>query len=291
MANLRDILRRIKSVRNTAQITKAMQLVSSAKMKRAQNQALSGRKYIGSLAYVFANLRDSIETGMHPFLAEGAGDRSLVLVISTDKGLCGALNTNLYRRIKELDTPNTDYIAIGKKLGTILKKMGKNVIASWTIPDPVPVISLQPVFLHIRSLYLAGKYKKVSIAYSQFVNTLVQRPDICQLLPIRGEELDVLSALGSEHERPLDDFTNFTLEPDAQGVLSAILPLFVFYDILQRVLDARASEHSARMVSMKAATENAQEIIKELNLVYNKARQTAITSELTEISSAMKAME
>lgn len=289
MANLRDIQRRIKSIGNTSQITKAMQLVASAKMRRAQEQALSGRNYIGALAYVFAHLRENIDRDLHPFLTEGKGDRELVLVIGPDKGLCGALSTNLYKEIKKNISPNADFITIGKRLDSILTKTRHNVEARFTLNDPVALLELRTVFLLIRQDYLSGKYKKVSVAFTRYVNTLVQKPIVEQLLPIREEQLDRLAALGNQESEK--NYPDFTLEPGAQELLAAILPLFVFYDIAQMVFEARASEHSARMVSMKAATENAQDIINDLTLVYNKARQTAITSELTEISSAMKAME
>lgn len=289
MANLRDIQRRIKSVGNTSQITKAMQLVASAKMRRAQEQALSGRNYIGALAYVFAHLRESIDKDLHPFLQETQGEKELVLVISPDKGLCGALNTNLYKEIKNTVARDADFITIGRRLDTILTKTRHNVIARFSIGDPVALIELKAVFMLIRSEFLSGKYAKVSVAFTRYVNTLVQKPVVEQLLPIRESQLDTLAALG--HRENEGVYPDFTLEPGPQELLSAILPLFVFYDIVQMAFEARASEHSARMVSMKAATENAQDIINDLTLVYNKARQTAITSELTEISSAMKAME
>ena len=289
MPNLRDIQRRIKSVGNTSQITKAMQLVASAKMRRAQEQALSGRTYLGALAYVFAHLRENIDKDLHPFLLDGKGDRELVLAISPDKGLCGALNTNLYKEIKQNFPANADFITIGKRIDSYLTKTRHNVIARFAIGDPVALIDLKAVFMMIRQEFLSGKYNKVSVAFTRYVNTLVQKPVVEQLLPIREEQLDKLSEMGHQEREGIQ--TNFTLEPGPQELLAAILPLFVFYDVVQMVFESRASEHSARMVSMKAATENAQDIISDLTLVYNKARQTAITSELTEISSAMKAME
>lgn len=293
MANSRDIQRRIKSIGNTSQITKAMQLVSSSKMRRAQEQALAGRHYISALATVFAQLNESIDPDISPFLREGEGDRELMLVISTDKGLCGSLNTNLYKKLKSAHSSKTDYITIGKKLGVLLRKLmpAESMLGHYVIVDPVRLIALKPVFMQIRELFLTGKYARVYVVYTEYINTLVQMPQVAQLLPIRTEQLDKITHLSQENARLGETTGDFVLEPSGKGILREILPLFVFYDILQMLLEARASEHSARMVSMKAATENAQEIIKSLTLVYNKARQTAITSELTEISSAMKAME
>lgn len=289
MANLRNIQRRIKSVRSTSQITKAMQLVASSKMKKAQNQAISGRDYIAALAYVFAHLRNSISEESHPFLSPGKGDKELVLIIGTDKGLCGALNANLFKEIKDRSLEQTDFLAIGAKISTMLKRTRRNVELGPILPDPVPLVSLSGVYKQIEKAFLSGTYSKVTIVYSQFINTLVQKPASVQLLPIEAEQLDQLAEMGKREMG--DNFSEFILEPSPEKVLEALLPLLVLYDIYQMALEARASEHSARMVSMKAATENAQDIIKELTLVYNKERQSAITSELTEISSAMQAME
>lgn len=289
MANLRNIQRRIKSVRSTSQITRAMQLVASSKMKKAQNQAVAGRDYIAALAYVFAHLRHNISAESHPFLAPGKGDKELVLIIGTDKGLCGALNANLFKEIKDKPLEKTDYIAIGAKIASMLRRTRRNVDLGPALPDPVPLVSLSGVYKQIEKAFLSGKYSKVSIVFSKFINTLVQKPASVQLLPIGEEQLDQLAEMG---KRQMEETgSEFVLEPSAEEVLQAILPLLVLYDIYQMSLEARASEHSARMVSMKAATENAQDIIKDLTLVFNKERQTAITSELTEISSAMQAME
>lgn len=290
MANLRNIQRRIKSVRSTSQITNAMQLVASSKMRKAQNQALAGRDYIAALAYVFDRLRNNITLESHPFLREGKGTRELVLIIGTDKGLCGALNANLFKEIKDYSLENTDYIAIGTKIASMLKRTRRTVEMGPSLPDPVPLVSLSGLYKQVESAFLSGKYAKVSIIYTEFVNTLVQKPAKVQLLPIEHEQLDQLAEMG-KRDADEESSTDFVLEPSPKKLLSAILPLLILYNIYQMALEARASEHSSRMVSMKAATENAQDIIKELTLVYNKVRQTAITSELTEISSAMQAME
>ena len=292
MASSRDIQRRIKSIGNTSQITKAMQLVSSSKMRRAQEQALAGRHYISALALVFARLQEDLDLDIHPFLKEGKGERELLLVISTDKGLCGALNVNLYKKLKPYLTEKTDVITVGKKLGVLLRKLlpANQLKSHYTLADPVPLIELKPIFMQIRELFFSGEYKRVRIAYTSYINTLVQTPEVAQLLPIAPEQLQSLIDL-AKHNKEHEESIDYVLEPSKTAILQEIMPLFVFYDIYQMVLEARASEHSARMVSMKAATENAKDIIKSLTLVYNKARQSAITAELTEISSAMRAME
>jgi len=250
MANLRDIRRRIKSVKNTAQITRAMQLVAAAKMKKAQDQALAGREYAAHLTQVLFDIRKNFTEESHPLLEHRDGNRELVLVI-----------------------------------------------ADFTVKDPVPFSQTRPIAKFITQQFLEGNYDKVSIAFTSFVNTLRQEPEVVTLLPIQGHrkgEEQAYEAIGegfSVEEHIKDAFRDYTFEPDAATVLAAILPLYVNYEVFQAHVEARASEHSARMVAMKSATDNAKKFIKELTLEYNKLRQGAITAELLEITTAMKAME
>jgi F-type H+-transporting ATPase subunit gamma len=288
MANLRDIRRRIKSVKNTAQITRAMQLVAAAKMKKAQDQALAGREYSSHLTQVLVDIRQNFSEESHPLLEKREGNRELVLVISTDKGLCGPLNTNLARKLRALASPDADYVTVGRKLRVLLEKLGSNVIADFVVKDPVPFAQTRPIAKFLTEQFLAGKYDKVSIAFTNFINTLRQEPEVLTLLPIREQaNAEVFGADTITADRGHD----FTFEPNAAEVLAAILPLYVNYEVFQAHVESRASEHSARMVAMKSATDNAKKFIKELTLEYNKLRQGAITAELLEITTAMKAME
>jgi F-type H+-transporting ATPase subunit gamma len=288
MANLRDIRRRIKSVKNTAQITRAMQLVAAAKMKKAQDQALAGREYSSHLTQVLVDIRQNFSEESHPLLEKREGNRELVLVISTDKGLCGPLNTNLARKLRAVASPDADYVTVGRKLRVLLEKLGSNVIADFVVKDPVPFAQTRPIAKFLTEQFLAGKYDKVSIAFTNFINTLRQEPEVLTLLPIREQaNAEVFGADTITADRGHD----FTFEPNAAEVLAAILPLYVNYEVFQAHVESRASEHSARMVAMKSATDNAKKFIKELTLEYNKLRQGAITAELLEITTAMKAME
>jgi len=297
MANLRDIRRRIKSVKNTAQITRAMQLVASAKMKKAQDQALAGRDYAQQLTQMLFDIRRNFTEESHPLLQQREGNRELVLVISTDKGLCGPLNTNLARKLKALTAPDAHFVTVGRKLRIYCEKLGNKVIADFTVKDPVPFAQTRPIAKFISQQFLDGHYDKVSIAFTSFVNTLRQEAEVVTLLPIQGHRAGQEQAFESvgkgfsveQHQQ--DPFLDYTFEPDATEVFAAILPLYVNYEVFQAHVEARASEHSARMVAMKAATDNANKFIKELTLEYNKLRQGAITSELLEITTAMKAME
>ena len=298
MANLRDIRRRIKSVKSTAQITKAMELVAAAKMKKAQNQALAGRDYADKLNKVLVNLKSNTEEESHPLLAKREGTKELMLVISTGRGLCGGLNTNLYKKVIASSTADTQYVTSGKKLRQSLAKAGKELVADWEVADPVPFNDAKPIAKFLTEKFLSGEYDKISVAFNNFVSTLTQTPWVSQLLPIEASglaEKQEYEGVGNDKIGETDKAealgTDYEFEPNAEGVLDKLLPLYINFQIYQMLVEARASEHSARMVAMKAATDNAKSMIKDLTLEYNKARQAAITAELLEITTAMKAME
>jgi F-type H+-transporting ATPase subunit gamma len=281
MANLRDIRRRIKSVKNTAQITRAMQLVAAAKMKKAQDQAIAGREYSKQLSGVLQDISEGFSDATHALLEKRTGSRELVLLISTDKGLCGAINTNLAKIVRKETSDKADYVTVGRKLRIMMEKLGRNVIADFSVKDPVPFADARAIAGLLSRQFLDGSYDKVSVAYTRFVNTMSQQPEVVQLLPV-------------EPPTTHDDVTHtndFLFEPSPKDVLAAILPLYINFRVFQAIGEARASEHSARMVAMKSATDNAKKFIKELTLDYNKLRQGAITAELLEITTAMKAME
>jgi len=285
VANLRDIRRRIKSVKNTAQITRAMQLVAAAKMKKAQDQALAGREYADELTKVLANIASGGESRLsHPLLDRREGSRELVLVISTDKGLCGPLNTNLARHYRGLIEKESQYVTVGRKLRIFTEKTGGRILADFTVKDPVAFSEARAIAKFLTREFTSGNFDKVTIAFTRFINTLTQEPDTITLLPVQPPALDAKASAGPESP-------DIKFEPSPADVLDSILPLYVNYQVYQSLLEARASEHSARMVAMKAATDNAKKFIKELTLEYNKVRQAAITAELLEITTAMKAME
>jgi F-type H+-transporting ATPase subunit gamma len=281
VANLRDIRRRIKSVKNTAQITRAMQLVAAAKMKKAQDQALAGRDYANELNGVLQDISEGFSEVTHPLLEKRSGGRELVLVISTDKGLCGPINTNLAKVLRKETAADADFVTVGRKLRVMLEKLGRNIVADFSVKDPVPFADARAIASLLSKQFLDGTYDKVSVAYTRYVNTLSQQPEVVQLLPV----------IPPTNYADATDTNDFLFEPSPADVLSAILPLYVNFRVFQTLLEARASEHSARMVAMKAATDNAKKFIKELTLEYNKLRQGAITAELLEITTAMKAME
>ena len=286
MASLRDIKRRIKSVRNTSQITKAMQMVASAKMRRAQELALKGRVYICALSRVFKHLRESIAEGSVQLMEKRETGKHLVIVVSTDRGLCGGLNTNLFKEVLTQCPAEADYLTIGGKLNPQFARVGRKLVATFAIGDTVEEAEMKAILDFIRKGFMDGTYNRVTVVYQKFINIMVQCPQVVDILPIKPEELLKLAeeAEGEEH-------AEFLLEPSPTTLLKSILPLYFANLLTQMVLEGKASEQSARMVAMKSATENAKTLIGELTLKYNKARQAQITNELLEITTAMKAME
>lgn len=304
MANLRDIRRRIKSVKNTAQITKAMQLVAASKMKKAQDQAMAGRPYADLLNDVLVNLKEQTNEEDHPLLKENKGDKELIILISTDKGLCGGLNTNLFRVVTENSLGNVDYVTIGRKGAQFLARSKKELLADFKIDDPVPFLESKQISEFATEKFLSGEYARVRVAFTNFVNTMTQDPMIETLLPISpidlGTEKDYMKDMGPSHvaggqpdlpKDPHAEYGGYIFEPSPAAVLDTTVPQYVNYQLYQMILESRASEHSARMVAMKAATDNANDMIKDLTLDYNKQRQAAITAELLEITTAMRALE
>lgn len=293
MANTRDIRRRIKSVKNTSQITKAMEMVSASKMRRAQQAAMAGRSYSELLNSVLVSLRDRVDTTAHPLLSVRDVKKSLVLLITSDKGLCGALNTNVLREAAQLNQETTEFVAVGRKGASFLARTGGQMIADFSLPDRPTFLQTKAISKFCLEKFLSGEVDNVVILYSKFVNTLTQRPLMSELLPITAEKVaGVLPSPNavSSVSPTTSEAGEYLFEPDSQQVLNTILPYYFHFEIFQKILDARASEQSARMVAMKAATDNAKSLVGDLTLEYNKARQAAITTELLEITTAQMAL-
>jgi F-type H+-transporting ATPase subunit gamma len=282
-ANTRDIRRRIKSIKNTSQITKAMQMVAAAKMRKAQQAALAGRPYSELLHKVLASVGERSERS-NPLLASRPVKKELILVISTDKGLCGALNTNLFRELGKYDAAKTTYVAAGRKGAQYLARSKQSMLADFAMKDAPTFAETKVISKYCMEQFLAGAVDKVSVAYTHFVSTLTQTPTIKTILPLSPEEVE-----GAVAPKP-DTGGDYLYEPGAEEVLGALLPHYVHFQIYQMTLDSRASEHSARMIAMKNATDNAKQLIKDLTLEYNKVRQAAITTEILEIATAQMAM-
>jgi F-type H+-transporting ATPase subunit gamma len=293
MPSTRDIRRRIKSVKNTAQITKAMQLVAAAKMKKAQDQASNGRAYAEMLNKVLVNLKEQAEEGIHPFFTESKGEKTLVLLIASDKGLCGALNTNLFKKLLTTQIEgHVDYVTIGKKAVQAINRLRRNLLADFPIKDPAKFAEVRAVGRFVQDKFRTGEYKKVLVVFNNFINTVTIVPTVEQLLPVNPVTLGGKRDFGHAVETPSATASNeYTFEPSAAVVFETVLPQYVNDTVYQMVLESRASEHSSRMVAMKNATDNAKQMIKDLSLEYNKLRQAAITNELLEITTAKMALE
>ena len=290
MANTQDIRRRIKSIRNTAQITKAMQMVAASKMRKAQNVALAGRPYSTLMNRVLVSLQQRTDSKLHPLLQIREVKKELVVVISTDKGLAGALNTNLLREAANFDPNKTSYVVVGRKARQFLARTRRDMMADFELKDAPAFSETKAIARFCVEKFLSGEVDKVSVLFTHFINTINQKPVVRTLLPISSFEMTQATAEGAAAQDGTDPMIGYLFEPTAERVLEVMLPYYLHYQVFQMILDARASEHSARMVAMKNATDNAKQFIKDLTLEYNKMRQASITTELLEISTAQMAV-
>jgi F-type H+-transporting ATPase subunit gamma len=282
MASQRDIRRRIGAVRNIKQITRAMQFVAASKLKRAQDSTLAARPYAEKIDEVLADLAAILSGEEHPLLARRGEGKRLVVLITTDRGLAGPLNTNTIRfAAQEITSHPGDLtvVTVGRKGRDAMRRARVPLEAHFegfgdrpTFADVLPLARL------ITDDYLAGLFARVDIIYSHFVSTLVQRPTVDSLLPIEPTQ-DTEGIPGRQ----------FIFEPSPANVLEQLLPRYVATRLFQAVLEGKASEESSRMVAMKNATENAEELIEDLTLSYNKVRQANITREMIEIASGAQA--
>lgn len=283
MASQRDIRRRIGAVKNIKQITRAMQFVAASKLKRAQDATLASRPYSEKLDEVLADLAAVLGEADHPLLAERPeGGKRLIVLITTDRGLAGPLNTNTIRFASReiLDHPgDLTVVTVGRKGRDAMRRAGVPLEAHFAgFGDRPSFADTLPLARLLTDDFLMGDYGRVDVIYSRFVSTLVQKPDMFQLLPI-PETKDTEGIPGNQ----------FIFEPGAAAVLEQLVPRYVATRIFQAVLEAKASEESSRMVAMKNATENAEDLIEDLTLSYNKVRQANITREMIEIASGAQA--
>jgi F-type H+-transporting ATPase subunit gamma len=283
MASQRDIRRRIGAVKNIKQITRAMQFVAASKLKRAQDATLAARPYSEKLDEVLADLAAVLGESDHPLLSEGDPDaKRLIVLVTTDRGLAGPLNTNTIRFASHeiLAHPgDLTVVTVGRKGRDAMRRAGVPLEAHFAgFGDRPTFADVLPLARLITDDFLAGSYGRVDIIYSRFVSTLVQRAEMFQLLPIRATE-DTEGIPGNQ----------FIFEPGPATVLEQLVPRYVATRLFQAVLEAKASEESSRMVAMKNATENAEDLIEDLTLSYNKVRQSNITREMIEIASGANA--
>jgi len=287
MASIRILRRRIKSAKNIAQITKAMQLVAASRMKKAQAAAIAGKEYAQKIYEMVTELAARTEVTNHPYLVRPSvltGKRLLIL-ISTTKGLCGGLNSNLFRYCLKA-YPNfqkNDIITLGKKGTGLVVRLGATPKADFS--DTVPFVTAVPAVVDmIVQEYLAGQYDGVDIIFNEFKSAMRQTPKHKTILPLTLE-------VASDEKKEDSDFSEFLIEPSKKEVFDALLPHYLENQVRDAVLQAEASEQSARMIAMQNATDNALSLIDGLTLLYNKERQSKITFEIADIVTARLAVE
>jgi F-type H+-transporting ATPase subunit gamma len=277
LANIRLIKRRIRGVQSTAKITKAMEMIAASKMRKAQERGLEGRPYTEKITQVISALAaNPQDRAQHPLLKERPVKNAMLVHVTPDRGLSGGLVSNLNRKaaafITEQGLP-VSVIAVGRKGLDFMRRTRQNLVAEFTnLGDKPGLLETLPISRIIIDDYCAGKVDAVYICYARFVNTIVQTPTIVKVLPVTPVKI-------KEGELT----PNYIFEPSAAAVLEALLPRFVEMGVYHAVLEAIASEQSARMIAMRNATDNADELIQDLTLVYNKARQESITTELLDI--------
>jgi F-type H+-transporting ATPase subunit gamma len=292
MPSLRDIRRRIRSIRNTAKITKAMELVAASRLRRAQMRVTAARPYAEAMRELMAELGGLAPSGgeaLHPLLVQREVRHVGVLLVTPDRGLAGALNTNIIRRGIEIilenehgDSQTVEVVTVGRKGQDFLIRRGRNLAGTFTgIVDRVTYDDVIPIARVVIDSFVTGAIDRALLVYPRFVSTLSQRPEVVQLLPIEPPE-----ATSAEERQSLD----YIFEPDPESILEELLPRYIEVQIYQAILETAASFFSAQMVAMRNATDNANDLVSSLSLTYNKVRQANITREVTEIASAAEAM-
>ncbi len=295
MANIRLIKRRIRSIQNTAKITRAMEMVAASKMRKAQERGLAGRPYSDKMKEVIGDLTLAAQTGggsaPHPLLDTREDIKNIALIfVSTDRGMCGGLVSNLNRKAGQflLDKKMpVRSIAVGRKSVDFLRRTGRNIVAEFTnLGDRPSFIETLPISRIVLDEYTNGTVDEVYVVYSRFVSTVSQYAEIEKLLPVDATHLKK-----EKEDKPEAGIVEHIYEPDMTSVLNELLPRFVEMRIYQVLLESIASEQSARMVAMRNATGNANDLVDDLTLQYNKARQDVITKELLDITAGKMALE
>ena len=283
MNSPRDLRRRIRSISSTAQITKAMQMVAASKMRKAQQAALAGRPFVRLMYRIQREATTRMGEFTHPLLEVREVRKRAVILIGADKGLCGALNSNVFRLAADFDPKSTDFITAGRKAAQFIARTGRHLIAEFAYADTPRFPEARAISAFARDLFLRREVDEVRVVATRFVNTLTQTPLCLEFLPVG--QIKTLGIPGATFEAELNaDTTEALFEPSPEVVLSYLLGHYLDIYIYQVLLNAKASEQSARMVSMKNATDSAENLIKDLTLEYNKLRQGNITKELLEIA-------
>src|SRR4029453_18281868 len=283
MPSPREIRRRIKSIGSTSQITRAMQMVAASKMRKAQEAAVTTRPFAQLLYRIQRHATTHARDFTHPLLEVREVRKRGVILVGTDRGLCGALNSNLFRLVARFDPATTVFITAGKRAAQFVAHTGRKLVAEFTFSDSPRFDEARPIASLARDLFLKREVDQVQVVVTRFINTLTQQPVVIEYLPIG--EIKGLKIPGVESEADLAaDAREFLFELNAESVLEYLLGHYLNIYIYKVLLEAKASEQSARMVAMKSATDNAADLIGDLTLEYNKLRQGNITTELLDIA-------
>ena len=283
MASPREIRQRIKSISSTAQITKAMQMVAAAKMFKAQQAALTTRPFAQLLYRIQRRATTHVRDFTHPLIEVRPVHKRAVILFGTDKGLCGALNSNLFRLAAQFDPATTLFIAAGKRAAQFIARTGRQLIAEFTFSDSPRYPEARPIAAFARDLFLKREVDQVQVIATRFINTLIQEATVIEYLPIG--EIKGIKIPGAESQAEIAaDTREYLFEPNPEALLEYLFGLYLNIYIYRVMLEAKASEQSARRVAMKNASDNAAELIRDLTLEYNNLRQGNITKELLEIA-------
>lgn len=291
---MREIRNRIKAVKGTGQITHAMELVAASKMRKAQQSAENGRAYATLLMDMTETVMEQIGSIMKGGKTDSKRSKRLIIVFSTDKGLCGSLNTNLFKTIAEIKG-DAEFIAVGNRAARFIARIGKPLKAQFSVSDHVKFAEVRKIAeFAMKTVKEQGDIGSIEVLYPLFINTLRQEPTFVKIAPV--DDLDefierLRKSYKLDTEKRPQDTREILFEPSPKEILAELPQFYIKQALYQMALDAKASEHSARMVAMKSASDNADDLVRCLTIEYNKARQEAITTEITELAAAAQAME
>ena len=301
MAAGKEIKSRIKTVKNTGKITKAMELISTVKMKKAQENVLQLRSFAMAALSILKTI-SSDENIFKKYTIAPNTQKELIVVIASQKGLCGGYNVNTFKKVMEYlrregggYARDNDFVVIGKRARDFILRMNQNMIADYSdeIKDPATISEARSVVRFLLDAWNSGKYSKISIVYNHYVSAISQLPVVKPIFPFQEKEItDFLNRIsGDETQKDSHENIDFIIEPNPETILDCVVPMILDAMVYETILEARASEHAARMVAMKNAKDAASKKAGALTLIYNKARQSAITTEITEIVSGVESMK
>lgn len=297
---LKQVKNKIVATKKTGQVTKAMEAVSAVKMRKSQEKALQGRPYVRSALKILSRLANSRDGLSHPFVVNKEAGKRLLVVVTSDKGLAGSVNSAVLKLVDEVIKGDSlvEVVPIGRKAVDYANRLGLVSHGAYTnISDEVTIKDVSSISESIVKLYQTGTYRSVEVIYQNFVSTFEQLPTRRKILPLDPSELHyILTSIKpktgrySDEQEEMDQVTDYLIEPSAEAVLDVLMPQLIEIMIYHSFIESKASEHSARMVAMKNATDKTKEVIKSLTIKYNKARQAAITAEVSEITAGAEAM-